>query len=667
MKRITLAHIILLLAAIALSQQAMGAVTLLRNPGFDLGVAGWSNHWWSPWDWYTFTMCPPTEGAPAEYIWRDWATGPNALPTDNGFPGWNSLGFAWDPMTGVSADTEYRTAPWCDTSDGYDHPRVDGEQYMKQWYPSTNHGVTGWAQYIGPLEVGKTYEVSAYAYSSAPVPPDMRILIDPAGGNDVRTAPISSAPAPTRPGGRYWIWSSTGNNRIGDFTEATKPDVTGTYIIYDKLSVQFTATTPNATVFLLVGQDNWYDPTEGTKPAAAWDQVSIREVHAPVSTIAAARTAPEGTPVTLTNVVVSAVYPAGIYGEGADPCFFAQDSGRSSGVLVLSGRDVSPGDVVTITGETKTYNGSSAVKCTGMTKTSSGVAPKPVGMTNAASGGAGVAGGKGADTLGLLTQIWGKVVESGQWSDPVTGDPTYTYALIDDGSAVESAPHQPVLNNGFERYSGGAWDTNPPGGWTRKKALDSTSHIQIWWYHNWGSLVGPKDGSIYAGRVGGVGRSWMYQQVMGLSAGESAVLKVWAYAGGDPNAKVRIGVDPNGGSSQSATSIIWSPYVNTNKVWQELSVSFTAGASVNTVWLESNHTGATANGTESGFDEVRIYAPSVARKGVKVILPPLSWPPSPGDYWCVTGNLWTELQPGETTPTRLLIPRSTDDIVTVWQ
>ena len=43
--------------------------------------------------------------------------------------------------------------------------------------------------------------------------------------------------------------------------------------------------------------------------------------------------------------------------------------------------------------------------------------------------------------------------------------------------------------------------------------------------------------------------------------------------------------------------------------------------------------------------------------------PPLAYPPDPGSYVAVTGNLWTELAPAETVPTRLLIPGGTDSIV----
>lgn len=671
MKRTLMICAVLLVAAIQLGSRAVGAV-VLRNPGFDEGTAALAGHWWAPWDWYTFTICPPDQSdppPPPEYIWRDCWVGPAGLPTSgeiNGFPGWSSLGspqspYPFDPTVGVPpADLDHRTCPWVDTSDGYDRPKKVGDQWIKQW--QNRHTYSGVAQFIGGLEVGKTYEVSAYGFNSAEVnPPDMRILIDPNGGIDARTAPISSQPVPNRPRGRYWIWSSTGNNRIGDYSDLSSPDVTGCYCIYDKVSVQFMATSPGATIFLLVDGRNWNDYPENDF-AVAWDQVSIREVHPPVSTIADARTVPDGTPVTLTNVVVSAVYPSGIYGTCADPCFFVQNEDRSAGIMVLSGRPVSPGDKVNITGEAKTYNGSVAIKATGLTKVGSVNPPKPVATTNAASGGSGVADGLGVSSLGLLSKVWGRVIETGEWIDRTTGEAAYVYALLDDGSSVESATYQPVLNSSFEDFNTNAWVN--PYFWSAKKSLDpGSTHIQTWWWHLWDSMVAPHSGRVYVGRIGGLGRAWFYQfQIAGLAPGEPAILKAYGLAGGHPNARVRIGVDPLGGTNQNATSVVWGPYTNTNGMWQELSVAFTAGSGSATVWLESNHTDTTS--AQTAFDDVRIYSQAAARKGIKVIIgPPGTWPPSTGEYWSVTGNLWTEIQPGETTPTRLFIPRSAEDIV----
>lgn len=654
-----------LLVMATLSVQATGVV--MRNPGFDEGTQGYSGHWWAPWDWYTFTEFDPTDpgsGTNLVYYWRDCYTGAAGIPTNNGFLGWGALGVGFDPTIGVArADLDHNTSPWVDTSDGYDHPRAAGVQYIKQW--SACRFYTGVGQYLRGLEVGTIYEVSAYSINFSEInPPDMRLLIDPNGGNNAHAATVSSAPAPNHPRGRYWIWSSTGNNRIGNYDDAGSPDATGCYALYDKVSVQFTATSPNATLFLLVDCRNLAD-YDTNDFGFAWDQVSIRKVHAPVSTIAAAKAAPDGTPVTLTSVVVTDVCPYGLYkewslGAPAPPCFFVQDQDRSAGTLVLSGRPVSVGSVVTITGETQTYNGAVAVKASGVTVTSSVPIPKPLGITNSASGGEGVLAGKGLGSIGLRASIWGKVVEAGYTEPDYYTGFYYGYFRVDDGSNVASgAEPQRVQNRSFEIFN--EMTNGFPTDWSSKRDISSDRYLAALWGSPSSGTLDPHSGRVCLGRIGGTLRAWGYQKILGLAPGERGTAKAYGWAGSDPNARVRIGVDPNGGISPTSASIVWGPLINTNGNWQELSVEFATPSGTATIFLESNHTGATGT-PRTAFDDVRVYAPSNTKVGVKVVLPYDGSLPAIGSYQAVTGELWTEFADGEALPTRLLIPQDSTGI-----
>lgn len=669
MRRSLVLYAVLLLTIATICQQQAFAVTL-RNPGFDEGKAGWSGHWWSPWDWYTFTICPPDQSdppLPAEYIWRDWAVGAVNLPTVNGFPQWDYIS-AWDPTIGAtSGGMSYGMTPYSDFSDGYDRPAYVGQQWMKK--NPGNPYYSGVGQYAGCLEPGKVYEVSAWAVSSCEYSPaDMRILIDPNGGNDARVASISSAAVPNHPLGRYWIWSKTGNNRIGNYVDVQGSDTAGAYSIYDRVSAQFTATSSQATIFLLMDSTPWVrGDGPGRDLGIGWDQVEIREVHAPVSTIAEAKTVPDGTSVTLTGVVVTGVFPDGIYGTDLDarekhPCLFVQDQDRSAGILILSGRTVSKRDIVTIEGTVKTYGGQPGVKATNVTVTGSTPSdPLPVGMTNAASGGSNVQGGVGLDSLGLLVKVWGKVTEF-DWYGIDPSGLTFAYAYLDDGSNVPGgAARQIVSNPDFETFSGSGQPTVPTG-WSRIKGADAATEDPG--VHALGGCndgMGPHSGRVFVGRTGGTGHAWCYQSVSGLSAGQQSTAKAYGWSGVDANARVRLGVNPAGGSDPLAAGIVWGPSVYTEGQWQLLSVDFVSATGSATVFLECDHAG-TVGSPRTGFDDVNVYSPSVAKTGIRLVCP---WDMSisAGQNCAITGNLWTEKARGEMVPTRLLLPRDSSDKV----
>lgn len=645
---------VLLMLVLASGHAVFGQQQLLRNPGFEIGNAGQYNVWWAPWDWYTFTVMPDAETGEMTYYFRNWAEGAVNLHWINGFPSWTYIR-GWNPVLGGSWEEEYGMTPHADYSGGYDNPVYTGRQWIKK--NPTNPYYSGIAQFVGCLDVGKTYEVSAWGVSSSEVsPPDMRILVDPNGGNDARTAPISSQPVPHRPLGRYWIWSSTGNHRIGnyvDYWQSPAPDVIGGYQIYDRVSVEFTATSSRATIFLLMDSTPWViGDGVGSGLGVGWDNVEIREVHPPVTTLGAAKAAPVGTPLSVSQVLVTAVYPDGIYGNFRDPVFVVQDPGRSAGMMVVSAREVNRGDVLDITGTVTNYNGQKAIKLGMVTVTGSATEPAPLGMNNAASAGSSVEKGEGVDTLGMLVRLWGRVTDFGMTTAP-DGVSYYNYFVIDDGSRVPGGTDpQLVRNASFETYTPGYFPQN----WNRIQGAGASGNVNVLWGCNGG--VGPHNGVIYVGRVGGTGRSWVYQTAYGTESGATCTAKTYAWAGGAPEARVRMGVCPMGGVDPLAASVVWSPAVQTGGVWQQLSVDFTAASAAATIFLECDHGSATLTAC-TGFDDVNIYSSTLTQAGVKVVSHGLF--PSVGDYWLVTGILAGERMTGEILPTRILVTRDQDD------
>lgn len=110
----------------------------------------------------------------------------------------------------------------------------------------------------------------------------MRILVDPDATNeDARLAPISSERVPNRPEGLFWLWSSTGNHRLGTLADTQAEDVTGFYAVYDRISVRFTATDTTARVFLLMDWRNQGADGEDNGTCIAFDDFSVALVPEP--------------------------------------------------------------------------------------------------------------------------------------------------------------------------------------------------------------------------------------------------------------------------------------------------------------------------------------------------------------------------------------------------
>lgn len=259
------------------------ASDLVVSGGFEEGDYGWW-HWWPHAPWNTFTVLQDEYTGEMVYHHRDGNTGPSGLPRENGVPG-----VEWIPGYAPSATSkanEYKMTPYVDYSAGYDNPANTGFHWLKKnpspaaasWYSGADQILTG-------LVPGQTYRVSAWGFSAAATDAgaaDMRILVDPKGGIDARTASISSARLQNHANGRYWLW---GRNAVGTWDDTSAADVTGFYALYDNVNVEFTATGTSATIFMLMDWRN-YDENTDNGIGIAWDNVSVTAVPEPSSLVA---------------------------------------------------------------------------------------------------------------------------------------------------------------------------------------------------------------------------------------------------------------------------------------------------------------------------------------------------------------------------------------------
>lgn len=277
---------LVLVLAVVLSAGAASAANLIGNSGFEVHPSQWWL-WWPQAPWDVFSVIEDDWTGEMVYHYRTAAQGPQGLPSANGWVMCDWIDYNWAPGP-TENRYEYNSTPYVDYSQGYDNPIYTGYRWAKKnpaassasFYSGTSQVVTG-------LTPGAVYEVSAWGQSSAlddACAADMRILVDPTGGTDARVAPISSQRVPNRPNGLYWIWGSTGN-RLGDWDATRANDVTGFYQVYDNITLQFTATSSTATIFLLMDWRN-FDAGNNNGTSIGFDNVSMQMVPEPSGLVA---------------------------------------------------------------------------------------------------------------------------------------------------------------------------------------------------------------------------------------------------------------------------------------------------------------------------------------------------------------------------------------------
>ena len=263
-----------------------------------------------------------------------------------------------------------------------------------------------------------------------------------------------------------------------------------------------------ATIYLRM--DSWY--------ANYWvmnmfDNVFLAPLT-PVSSVAALKSQPFQTNVDLTQsggdgfvVTYVAEPPYDTWENEGQPYFYIEDTDRASGIKVTFGPGLSKpawltvGKKVNIKGtldwgafynytHKKNYYqqlrmdnpcGEVVLRAIEITDAGDGDVPEPVGVTNKTLGGAsssdpwfsipGVAGGSGANNVGLRVRTWGKIVEIGE--DP---EGEYYY-VIDDGSAL------PLED--LDRPKPSIWPQSAPGLYVRTRDIylpmlsDNSREIQV--------------------------------------------------------------------------------------------------------------------------------------------------------------------------------------------
>lgn len=164
-----------------------------------------------------------------------------------------------------------------------------------------------------------------------------------------------------------------------------------------------------------------------------------------VSGISTARGMPDGTYITLTGKVVTAVLPDRVWIEDPD----------RTATIAVEGASANEGDVVSVSGKLGTQGCFRVITSAQITVLSTMPVPNALGMRQSALGGGplspqlpGISGGIGLYNIGQLVRVWGRVTQS---------SPTDFY--VDDGSGVigfSGVSGVDVLTNGF---------TQPQAGW----------------------------------------------------------------------------------------------------------------------------------------------------------------------------------------------------------
>lgn len=409
------------------------------------------------------------------------------------------------------------------------------------------------------------------------------------------------------------------------------------------------------------------------------DDVRIFGVIQPTSsTVADARNAHSGGVVSLSDVVVSQKFENV---PGLPPCcIYVQDSvPASSGIRVEMAPDalfasLQPGDHVNIEGTVAIIGGERQIQPSSLT-----VLPvQPDEPSVYAMTGRDVVAKAGLGTTGLRTRVFGRVVKA---------DPVSKYILIDDGSGILQALGTPPIKNG------GMDDGAPSGPWTMptdwKKVPESSSgagdgwNQAAWWYVN--APADPTNGNNAVWEtLPRSGRGWMgvghwdpqndalyggYQQVTGYCIpGRTYAIEAYgiAYHNGTGNAKVRLGVDPAGGTNYTAPTVVWSDYVVSSnpRDWRRMETTFTATGPTITIYLEMNQLEAVKSTTVEWpltvtcFDDVRVLMQP--DNGLKVCCDFGSDWPEPGTYVTVTGISGIEVFGPDPNPVIWAVP---EDVV----
>ena len=169
----------------------------------------------------------------------------------------------------------------------------------------------------------------------------------------------------------------------------------------------------------------------------------------PISTTVAASKTMSDTKLGIGNMVCTASFADGSYGEELD---------RRAGIR-LDGVTVPAGNIIEVIGTLSTTTNGERCLTNCFYRTKDPMTLSPIAMTNRAIGGAtlgsppagqqGIKNAAGANNIGLLIKTWGKVVEV----DPTMPQSAKTWFKIDDGSGIRvkcMVPPGVTIDSGWE-------------------------------------------------------------------------------------------------------------------------------------------------------------------------------------------------------------------------
>lgn len=393
-----------------------------------------------------------------------------------------------------------------------------------------------------------------------------------------------------------------------------------------------------------------------SKTLTAGPDTQVNFSLAPVSTIAAAKKQGDAT-TAVVNGVVTARFPL----SGPSERIYVEDANRTSGIAVLPASTAFPGDLVLALGTVDTTtDGERVIKDAVVAPLQSGqTLPKAFGLNSLWLGGGhfGQQGGvldkiqtgdyaRGLSNIGLLCHTCGAV-------SYVDGGGAYFYlndgSGIDDGSGhagvrVESSSlplpavgayvdvvgvssmmglggrsvrllrprsvsdlsyasaSNYLLNFGFEKSTFADWtpygqvDGAQTGSWYG----DITAHSGSWFFGN-AADGAPKTGGLYQRAIAKTGGRYQAK----------AWSRVFWNRNSAGSAQSRVGIDPNGGTSPAASSVVWTAVdtqpTSDTSAWVQLTTpTVTCPGSIVTIFLDftqSNSTGWHIN----CFDDAGVY------------------------------------------------------------
>ena len=231
-----------------------------------------------------------------------------------------------------------------------------------------------------------------------------------------------------------WI-SADSESGIAEYQYAIGTTVGGT----DMVNWTSTGTTASVTKtgLSLTPNQVYYISVKAKNGVGQWSTIGSSDgitVVQIVSLISQAKSYPDGTAVKLTDKPASAKIGS---------AFWIEESDRSSGIKVNSGISVSPGDLITVGGKLSINQGERFLDAVEVAKNGSTTAPEELALVNKMLGGAdlnsytpGVKDGAGANNIGLLVKVWGKVTQMGT-----------DYFYINDGSGLKDGSSTDTTQN----------------------------------------------------------------------------------------------------------------------------------------------------------------------------------------------------------------------------